>query len=32
MMRFTGAEIFRDPLKCVRETLTELKKLSEAAR
>lgn len=30
MMRFTGAELFRDPLKCVRETLHALKKFAEA--
>lgn len=30
MMRFTGAELFRDPLKCVRETLNALKKFAEA--
>lgn len=30
ILRFTGAEIYRDPLKCVREALNALKKLAEA--
>ena len=30
MMRFTGAELFRDPIKCVREILQALKKFAEA--